>query len=94
MTTVRWTRAAQADLDKADHFYRKVDPDYSYRIGVAALEASKFLGAFPRAGAAFGRSTRKWRVRSTDYLLIYRIKGDTIEIVRMRHAHENWRTDP
>lgn len=94
MTTARWTRRAQADLDKADRYHRQIDPVYSYRIGLAAIAASNFLTEFPRAGAPFGRASRKWRVRATDYLLIYRVRGGRVEILRMRHAHENWRTDP
>ncbi|UVO51503.1 type II toxin-antitoxin system RelE/ParE family toxin [Sphingomonas sp. SUN019] len=94
MNRARWTARARADLAAVDDYYCPIAPEYALRIGREALAAARFLAAHPASGPAFGGGTRKWRIRSTDYLLIYRIVTGGIEIVRLRHAHEDWRTDP
>ncbi|MBB4154806.1 plasmid stabilization system protein ParE [Sphingomonas jinjuensis] len=94
MSVARWSRQARDDLAKADIYYRERSVTYAYRIGRDAIAAGRFLAEFPSAGPAFGGGTRKWRIENTDYLLIYRVIPGGVEIVRMRHAHENWRTDP
>jgi len=94
MSEARWARSAQADFDRADRYHRAIDPAFSYRLGRAALDAAHFLAEHPYAGAALDRRTRRWRVRATSYQIIYRVTDDGGEIVRLRHAHENWRTDP
>ncbi|AIT07473.1 hypothetical protein MC45_15095 [Sphingomonas taxi] len=94
MSAASWTRRAKADLARADDYYRTIDPRHAYRIGQAAIAAARFLADYPYAGSVLGGPSRKWRIKHTDYLLIYRVTDDGVEIVRMRHAHENWRTDP
>ena len=94
MSRARWTARARADLADIDDYYRSIAPDFALRVGREALAAARFLAAHPAAGPAFGGGTRKWRIRSTHYLLIYRIVTGGIEIVRLRNTHENWRTDP
>ncbi|WP_174285075.1 type II toxin-antitoxin system RelE/ParE family toxin [Sphingomonas bacterium] len=94
MSIAHWSVLARADLAGADSFHRGISPDYAYRIGHAAIAAGRFLADHPRAGPLFGGDSRKWRIRHTNYLLIYRIVDDGIEVMRMRHAAENWRTDP
>ncbi|TXC69694.1 type II toxin-antitoxin system RelE/ParE family toxin [Sphingomonas ginsenosidivorax] len=93
MKRVRWTKDARADLAAADAYYRPLNPDFSYRIGQSAIAAGRFLAEHPRAGPVFGGGARKWRIANTDYLLIYRLVDGGVEIVRLRHAYENWRTD-
>lgn len=94
MTVARWSRQARDDLARADTYYRERSVAYAYSIGREAIAAGRFLADFPAAGPVFGGGTRKWRIKNTDYLLIYRVIPGGVEIVRMRHAHENWRTDP
>lgn len=94
MSRARWTARARADLANVDDYYRRIAPDYARRVGRQALAAARFLAVNPEAGPRFGGGTRKWRIRASDYLLIYRVAPGGVEILRLRHAHENWRTDP
>ena len=94
MSHANWTIRASADLAAADTYYRQIDPGFAYRLGHSAIAASQVLAENPRIGPVFGRGTRKWRIRNTDYLLIYRIVGNGVEVIRMHHGHENWRTGP
>lgn len=94
MSRATWTRRAQNDLAGADDHWRGIDVDYALRLGRLAMAASRFLADWPFAGVTFGGGTRKWRIKGTDYLLIYRVVPGGIQVVRLRHARENWRTDP
>jgi plasmid stabilization system protein ParE len=93
MNVASWTRAAQADVARIDDFYFPLSPEFADRLGEAAFRAASFLAEHPRAGSPFRAGTRKWRVASFDFVLIYRIVPSGIEILRMRHASENWRAE-
>lgn len=94
MKTTHWTLRARADLAEVDDYYRGIAPLFARKLGLDALAAGRFLADFPNAGPVFGGGSRKWRIRATDFLLIYRITPGGIQILRLRHAAENWRTDP
>jgi len=54
--------------------------------------AGHFLAGLPEAGPALeGREARKWRVAGTNYLLIYRLVPDGIQVLRVQYAREDWR---
>jgi plasmid stabilization system protein ParE len=87
-----WTPIAQSDFDRLDDHYRVLSWDFADRVGIAALDAARFLSDHPAAGPVLTDASRKWRVRGYDVVLIYRIVDEGVEILRMRHARENWRS--
>lgn len=91
MSCARWTPEAQDDFSALDDQFSKLSPDYAYRVGRAALAAARFLAENPGAGPVLEGSVRKWRVRKTDYVLLYRITQSGVEIVRLIHAMRAWR---
>lgn len=91
MKRAQWTKTAQADFARIDDFYQDLSPDFAGRLGAAALGASRFLAENPRAGAVLEADIRKWRITSFEYVLLYRIKGSGVEMLRMHHARESWR---
>ncbi len=91
MKRAQWTKPAQADFARIDDFYRQLAPDLSERLGTATLGAARFLADNPRAGSALEAGVRKWRITSFEYVLLYRVVADGVEILRMHHARENWR---
>ena len=91
MSRLVWAPAAQADLARIDGFNVRYDPDFADRMGRAAVSAGRFLLEFPAAGAIVQGDDRKWKVPGTDYILVYRIIADGVEIVRAYHAREDWR---
>jgi len=93
MSVANWTRAAQADVARIDDFYFPTSPEFADRLGEAALSAAAFLAEYPRAGSSFRNGTRKWRIASFDFVLIYRTVPSGIEVLRMRHASENWQAE-
>jgi toxin ParE1/3/4 len=94
MTKAQWTFDAQVDLAHIDDFYAEIAPEYADRIGDAAVLAANFLAERPYAGPPIGEGhERKWTIRATPYVLIYRVTDDGVEILRVRHGHENWQYD-
>jgi toxin ParE1/3/4 len=91
---VTWADAAKRDLANIDDWYEQRDPDYADRVGDLAIAAARIITEFPNAGAALdGTKVRKWNIARTDYRLIYLITDTQVEIVRVRHARENWRDE-
>jgi len=91
MTRAVWAIPAQTDLARIDDFYRAVAPEFAERLGRAAIGAARFLAGHPHAGPVLLEPVRKWRIPTFDYVLLYRVTGDGIEILRMHHAREAWR---
>ncbi|OYW23503.1 MULTISPECIES: type II toxin-antitoxin system RelE/ParE family toxin [unclassified Sphingomonas] len=91
MRAIRWSREARADLTEIDDCYRPLNADYARRIGRKAIAASGFLALHPGAGELLpDRLIRKWRVAGTPYLILYRVEGSNLRVVRLIHAARDW----
>lgn len=91
MSKAVWTPSAQDDFDALDDEFSQLGADHAYRVGRAALAAGRFLAGYPGAGPVLDGAIRKWRVRGTEYVILYRIADDGVEIVRLHHARRDWR---
>ncbi len=84
---VRWLQKALRNLD-AEASYIAVDDDVAARLVVnrvlAAAEALADQPSLGRPGRVPG--TRELVVQRTRYIVPYRIKGETVEILRVFHA--------
>ncbi len=83
---VRWTRLALADFASGQRYIAAENPqaatDVARRIRVSVLK----LVQFPYIGRpGDDLKSREWRVQRTPYLLVYRLSGDVIEIIRVWH---------
>ena len=87
MKRIAWTESAQRDLAALD----SEDTQFTDRVGRAALSAARFLSDHPRAGPVLRSGTRKWTLRGTDFVLIYRPVGDGVQIIRLLSAYSDWR---
>ena len=93
MKRVQWTRLAQADLAAIDDYCEMLNPDFALRVARKAMVASRVLADHLRAGPEIDPGIRKWRVPTTDYVLVYRIVPAGIEIVRVYHAQQRRRPE-
>jgi toxin ParE1/3/4 len=91
MRTVEWSDPAIVDLEEIDDYWSAYSHDAADRVTATIERAATFLTTTPAAGPRVrGANARKWRVAATDYILLYRVSAHTIEVLRIRHARENW----
>lgn len=91
MRDVEWTPVAREDLAAIDAYWWAFNRERADEILDRIEAAGGFLSGMPHADMMLeDRPARKWRVRGTSYLLIYRIHDDRIEILRVHHASQDW----
>lgn len=94
LTRIIWSRPARNDIFEIAAYYDEMDADLAEaivdRIGAASLP----LLGHPRLGTPIKNAgIRKWLVRDTPYLPLYAVRGNEIEIRRVRHAASDWQVD-
>jgi toxin ParE1/3/4 len=84
---VRWLRKALRNLDAEASFISTDDPIAARRVVSRVLAAVELLAEQPGLGRP-GRvpGTRELIVPKTRYIVPYRVRGDTVEILRVFHA--------
>ncbi len=84
---VRWLRKAVRNLDEEATTIATDDPGAARRVVERVLKAVVMLAAQPGLGRP-GRvpGTRELVIHETRYLVPYRVRGDTIEILRVFHS--------
>ena len=85
-----WSPASRADLHQIDSWLTERNPGAAVQILRAIRASSDRLREYPKIGRALDEPFRVLGVRHTNYLLVYRLVDDAVEIVRVRHAAENW----
>ena len=89
--TLDWAKNAQADLIRIVSFYGPLDGEFAQRVLREAISASEFLCDYPQAGPATRqRGVRKWRVKTTPFLLLYRYTANNLRITRVTHHAQDW----
>ena len=84
---LRWLRTALRNLDDEATFISEDDPAAATRVVQRVMQAVALLEAQPGIGRP-GRvpGTRKLLVPRTRYVVPYRVRGQTIEILRVFHT--------
>jgi plasmid stabilization system protein ParE len=84
---VRWLRIALRNLEAEASFIAEDDPVAARLVVQRVLAAVAMLAAQPALGRP-GRvpNTRELVVLKTRYIVPYRMRGDTIEILRVFHT--------
>lgn len=92
---VRWTRPALTDLIETQRFIAKENPDASSVVAQRLWDAAQSLVSHPQIGRP-GRvpGTRELPVPRTPYLIIYRIRQEAVEIIRLWHGRRDYRVEP
>jgi toxin ParE1/3/4 len=82
---VVWTRPALASLETIRTYIKDFSPLAAQRMALRLIAAGMSLAENPRRGRAIGGGRREL-VAVPPYLIRYRIRGDTIEILAIRHG--------
>ena len=79
------------DFDQAQTYIAKENPFAAQAMAERIVQASRRLCDSPEIGApGLEHGTRHWIVGRTPYMLVYRIRDDSIEILRVWHGRRNW----
>lgn len=58
-------------------------------------DAARGLADHPQIGRpGHAAGTREWIVRRTPYLIVYRVRAETLEILRLWHTKRDWQSEP
>jgi addiction module RelE/StbE family toxin len=91
-----WSPTARNDLRRIRGYIAQHHPQAARRIAVRIIDTSERLISNSRIGPP-GRQpdTREIVVPGTPYLIVYRLRRNTIEILRVLHGRQDWpATDP
>jgi addiction module RelE/StbE family toxin len=88
---IYWLEQAVTDLEEAYEFILFDNPSAAEHEVNKVLEAVELLSDNPAMGKA-GRvaKTRELVVAGTPYIVIYRVKGNRLEILRIFHGARQW----
>ncbi|MFJ3259340.1 type II toxin-antitoxin system RelE/ParE family toxin [Pseudomonas sp. NPDC086581] len=90
---VIYAPAALRDLERLRRFLRETNPAAASRAGRVIIEATQALAAYPQIGRLIDDlpvAFREWPIDFGDsgYLARYRIDGETLVILAIRHQRE------
>ena len=88
---VRWLCAAIANLIAETEYIPRDNPAAAARVETEITRGVEKLCRFPSLGRP-GRvsGTRELIIPGTPYIVPYRVRHDTIEILRVFHAARRW----
>jgi toxin ParE1/3/4 len=89
---VRWTQPAARDLTQiCDYIELHGNTAVARRVALSIYDGVAALVEFPERGRAGGKSgTRELVLTGLPHLAVYRIRTDTVEILRILHGAQNW----
>jgi toxin ParE1/3/4 len=90
---VKWLRIALANLDAEAEYIARDEPAAAARVVTTINRAVQNLRRFPamgRPGRVIG--TRELVVPGTPYIIPYRVRGNSVEVLRVFHAARRWPT--
>lgn len=88
---IRWLREATASLDSHFDYVSSRNPTAAKAVFQRIVGAVERLQEFPSSGRV-GRigGTREVVVPGLPYVVVYRIKKDIVEILRVFHTSTDW----
>jgi toxin ParE1/3/4 len=88
---IRWLRKALRSLEQAHDFLAQENPEAAIQLVLKIRVATEKLASFPTMGR-HGRieGTKELVIFGSPYLVIYRVKGQRIEILRVLHGSRKY----
>lgn len=88
---LKWLKRAERDLDEVQEYIAQDNPVAAIDTILAIGSAVHQLEGFPSIGRP-GRvaGTRELVIDGIPYIVPYRLRGKTIEILRVYHASRRW----
>jgi len=88
---VRWLRRALLNLDQEATYIAQDNPKAAAEFALLLRDSALMLGQQPNLGRA-GRipGTRELVITNFPYILPYRVRNDSVEILRVFHTSRKW----
>ncbi|MDZ8024066.1 MAG: type II toxin-antitoxin system RelE/ParE family toxin [Nostoc sp. DcaGUA01] len=88
---IKWLRRALRNLEQAHSYISKENPEAAQEVILKIQLAASQLENYPFMGRP-GRveGTRELVISSTPYIAIYRIKEESVEILRVLHTSKRY----
>jgi toxin ParE1/3/4 len=88
---VRWLKKALRNLEQVHQYISVNNPEASVQTILKIQTAIKQLASFPNMGR-LGRveGTRELVIGNTPYIVVYRVKGTNLEILRILHSSKKY----
>ncbi len=97
MIQARFSPKAAQDLDEIFHFIAGDNPEAAERVHQTVPRTADFLAQYPEAGkrvrnASARHAQIRWLVvpKFRNYLIFYQPWQDTVMVVRVLHAAQDW----
>ena len=88
---VRWTTPALQHLHDAYDYIHLDKPSAAAQVADRILAASERLRLFPQMGRVSKRpGTRELAIAGTPFILVYRVRNGTLEVLALYHGAQNW----
>jgi len=86
-----WLPTAMEDRVAIFDYIEKDSPEAAIIVDDRILNAIEYLIRYPGIGRPGRRKgTKELVIRRTSYVAAYRVKADTVEIVRIVHTSKRW----
>jgi toxin ParE1/3/4 len=88
---IKWLKRAFQNLESIANYLQQNNPEIAIQIVLKIQTGIEKLADFPLMGRK-GRvaSTRELVIINTPYVVIYRIKNDNVEILRILHSAQKF----
>ncbi len=86
---IKWTKTALASVDEIADFIAKDNPTRATSFLLELQSAVTKLQSHPGMGRAGRVPGTRELVLHKNYIAIYRVRGDDVEILRLQHAARN-----
>lgn len=85
-----WKKRAQDDLVDIVQHIAQDNPDAAEKLADAIEAKAKNLCAHPKLFRVGRKRGTRELIAHQNYLVIYRIRGEMVEILRVKHAAQQW----
>lgn len=88
---LRWSEEAADDLERITNYLFEETPRHAPELVRAIYSAPAALLPFPHRGRSGKKEgTRELVLTSLPFIVVYRIAGDAIHILRILHGAQKW----
>ncbi len=85
-----WRPAAIADRKNITAYIAQDNPQAAIEMGDSLMDKAALLDQHPMLGRVGRVKGTRELVAHPNYILIYRVVGDVAEVLRVKHAAQQW----